>query len=108
MVAVVLVGVGLTIPAIAGRTGRARAEGADRHTLEKVEPIWARVMADASPERRLEVDDHSSASGQLHRMLIDIWDADLAAGPGHSTLTPEEREYLLSVETSLDTPAEAK
>ncbi|HEX9228802.1 MAG TPA: hypothetical protein VF885_19550 [Arthrobacter sp.] len=109
MAAVTLVGIGLTIPALAGRADRARAAGAERLALEKVRPIWDRVLKDADMERMLKSDDAAAPAEQLHRMLIEIWDADLAVGPRRSALTTEDREYLLSVEAFLDkSPAAAK
>ncbi|HEX9228186.1 MAG TPA: hypothetical protein VF885_16510 [Arthrobacter sp.] len=105
MLAILLVGVGLTIPAVAGRATRRKAN-ANRHlTLARVRPIRTRVLQSANMERLLQVDSAASPDEQLHRMLVEIWDAELAAGPGNTALTNEERDYLLSVESSLDTEA---
>jgi hypothetical protein len=35
-------------------------------------------------------------------MIVEIWDAELAAGAGSSVLTPGQRNYLLDVERKLD------
>jgi hypothetical protein len=105
MVAIVLVGVGLTIPAVTGRTARRQTEIRRQLTLAKVKPIRARVLENANMERMLRPDASASPGEQLHRMLVEIWDAELAAGPGNTALTAEERAYLLSVESSLDAEA---
>lgn len=105
MVAIVLVGVGLTIPAVTGRTARRQTRIKRQLTLAKVEPIRARVLENANMARMLQADTAASPGEQLHRMLVEIWDAELAAGPGNTALTPEERAYLLSVESSLDAEA---
>jgi hypothetical protein len=35
-------------------------------------------------------------------MIVEIWDAELAAGASRSALTPGDRAYLLTVECDLD------
>lgn len=105
MLAIVLVGLGLTIPALAGRATRRKTEIGRQLTIAKVKPIRARVLQNSNMDRILQSDAAASADEQLHRMLVEIWDAELAAGAGNSALTAEERSYLLSVESSLDTEA---
>jgi hypothetical protein len=100
MIAVVLVGVGLTIPAIAGRATRRREQRDQQLTIARVTPIRERVLQSSNLERMLEADEAADPGEHLHRMMVEIWDAELAAGPGESVLTAEEREYLLSVEPS--------
>lgn len=102
LAAIVLVGIGLTIPAQAGRRDRKRAEARVRANLAKVEPIREQVLADTGTARALETDTAATPPERLHRMIVEIWDADLAAGTGPSVLTSEERTYLLSVETDLN------
>lgn len=103
MLAIILVGVGLTIPAVAGRATRRRTVMNRQLTIARVRPIRARVLHSANMERLLKADLAATPDEQLHRMLVEIWDAELAAGPGNSALTTEERNYLLSVESSLST-----
>lgn len=105
MLAIILVGVGLTIPAVAGRATRRKARLTRHVTIARVTPIRARVLQSANMERMLKTDSAASPDEQLHRMLVEIWDAELAAGPGNTALTAEERDYLLSVESSLDAEA---
>lgn len=105
MLAIVLVGVGLTIPAIAGRASRRKTEISRLITIAKVKPIRTRVLQSSNMERILQPDEAASSDELLHRMLVEIWDAELAAGAGNSALTAEERSYLLSVESSLDDEA---
>lgn len=102
LLAIVMVGVGLTIPAIAGRVTRRKAEIGRQITIAKVKPLRTRVLLNSNMDRILQADAAASADEQLHRMLVEIWDAELSAGAGKSALTAEERAYLLSVESSLD------
>jgi hypothetical protein len=101
LVPTVLVGVGLTIPAVAGQLERSRTRQWEKNTLLRVTPIRDRALARAGTERTLPSDPRTTVPEQLHRMIVQIWDAELAAGDG-SVLTAEDRAYLLTVERKLD------
>ncbi|MDQ0209542.1 hypothetical protein [Arthrobacter bambusae] len=100
--AIVLVGVGLTIPAVAGRAARKKHRSRIQRMIENVQPIRDRVLKNARMDRLLETDANASEQDRLHRMIVEIWDAELAAGKGATVLTEQERSYLLSLETDLD------
>ncbi|GAP53812.1 hypothetical protein AHiyo6_03770 [Arthrobacter sp. Hiyo6] len=102
MLAIILVGIGLTIPALAGSSARRRLLRWNLATLARVEPIRDRVLQDAARERLLAPDARALPQDRLHRMIVEIWDAELGAGTGSSVLTPEERAYLLSAEVNLN------
>jgi hypothetical protein len=102
MLAIVLVGVGLTIPAVAGRAAHSRASRHMQRTISKVEPIRLKVLKNVDLDRLLKTDGGALPQERLHRMLVEIWDADLAAGKGLSALTNEDRAYLLAVESDLN------
>lgn len=102
MFAIALVGVGLTIPAVAGRAARSRASRQMQQTIAKLEPIRLKALKNADTERLLKTDAAARPEERLHRMIVEIWDADLAAGKGQSALTDQDRAYLLSVESDLD------
>jgi hypothetical protein len=99
MLTFILVGAGLTVPAMAGRIIRKRQARWETDTLAGVEPIRARVLQNVGPERVLENDPAAPARERLHRMIVEVWDAELASG---GTLTPEERTFLLAAEEQLD------
>jgi hypothetical protein len=99
MLAAILVGTGLTIPAMAGRTGRKRRARWEADTLAGVEPIRERVLQHAGAERLLESDPAAPARDRLHRMIVEVWDVELASG---GTLTARERTFLLAAEKQLD------
>jgi hypothetical protein len=101
LVPTVLVGLGMTIPAVAGQLERTRIRRWEKSTLLKVTPIRDRALTRAGTERTLRSDPRTSVPEQLHRMMVQIWDAELAAGDG-SALTAEDRAYLLTVERKLD------
>ncbi|WP_427019385.1 hypothetical protein ACQCSX_22090 (plasmid) [Pseudarthrobacter sp. P1] len=101
MLAIVLVGAGLTIPAVAGRRARLKRMHWAVDTLAMVAPIRERVLLGASAERLLESDPDAPVQDRLHRMMVEIWDAELAAGED-GVLTTEERFFLLSVDGQLD------
>ncbi len=100
--AIVLVGVGLTIPAVAGRGARKRQRNRIRQIISTVEPIRKKALAHSRMNQVLETDTNASDQDRLHRMIVEVWDAELAVGTGPSALTDEERSYLLAVETELD------
>lgn len=102
MVAIVLVSVGLTIPAIAGRSARKRKALHLQLTIDKVEPIRRKALENADMGRLLTADPAALPQERLHRMIVEIWDADLASGGGNSVLAAEDRAYLLSIESDLD------
>lgn len=98
MVAITLVGVGLTIPPVAGRITERRAAARLLRTIAKVAQIRERALADRPTDRMLEADADALPEERLHRMIVEIWDAELAAG-GRSGLAAEDRDYLLLVES---------
>jgi hypothetical protein len=99
MLTAILVGTGLTIPAIAGRTGRKRQARWEADTLAGVEPIRERILQHAGADRLLESDPAAPTGERLHRMIVEVWDAELASG---GTLTTQERTFLLAAEEQLD------
>ena len=108
LVATVLAGAGLTIPAVAGRAARRNLHRWNTETLARVEPIWAKALQSTSRDRTLEADPQSPIQDRLHRMIVEVWDADLASGTSATFLSAEERSYLLSVEAKLQiSPARA-
>jgi hypothetical protein len=96
-----LIGPGLSIPAWAGRAERKRTERWEQQTLARVQPLQERALQTAGLDRALEPDPGAPAQDRLHRLIVEIWDADLAMGTA-SALTPEERAYLLAVDHKLD------
>jgi hypothetical protein len=66
-----------------------------------VQPLQERALQTAGLDRALEPDPGAPAQDRLHRLIVEIWDADLAMGTA-SALTPEERAYLLAVDHKLD------
>lgn len=101
LVPTVLIGQGLTIPALAGRAERKRMELWEQAALARVQPIRERALQAAGLDRTLEPDSSAPAQDRLHRLIVEIWDAELALG-GASALAAEERAYLLTVEHKLD------
>ena len=99
MLTIVLVGAGLTVPAIAGRAHRKRQARWEAETLAGVEPIRERIMENVGTRRLLEGDPSAPARERLHRMIVEVWDAELASG---GTLTPQEHAFLLAAEKQLD------
>jgi hypothetical protein len=102
MLAIVLVGVGLSIPAVAGRAARRLAALRMLRTIAKVEPIRVKALKNADMERLLRTDAAARPQERLHRMIVEIWDAELAAGTGRSAMSAEDRAYLLAIESDLD------
>ena len=108
LAATVLAGAGLTIPAVAGRAARRNLHRWNTETLARVESIWVKALQSTSLDRTLEADPQAPVQDRLHRMIVEIWDAELAAGTSPTFLTSEERSYLLSVEAKLHiSPARA-
>ncbi|MFF2246556.1 hypothetical protein ACFVTM_20565 [Arthrobacter sp. NPDC058130] len=108
LAATVLAGAGLTIPAVAGRAARRKLHRWNTETLARVKSIWAKALQSTSLDRTLETEPQAPVQDRLHRMIVEIWDAELAAGTSATFLTPEERSYLLSVEAELHiSPARA-
>lgn len=101
LVSIAEVGIGLTITAVAGHRRRARIARWEKEAFAKVQPIREHVLDEAGLQRTLESDEDAPLQDRLHRMIVEIWDAELAAGAG-SVLTAEQREYLLEVEMKLD------
>ena len=99
MLALILTGAGLLLPAVAGWTGRRRRARWEADTLAGVEPIRERILQNVDPDRLLETDPTAPARERLHRMIVEVWDAELASG---GTLTPRERAFLLAAEKQLD------
>ncbi|MET3809153.1 hypothetical protein [Arthrobacter sp. UYEF3] len=103
LAAVVLVGIGLTIPPVAGHITRRRAARRLDRTVVKVSEIRDKALEGADPERTLKTTEHAAPQERLHRMIVEIWDAELSAGRDRSVLTPEDRDYMLLVEADFDT-----
>lgn len=101
LVPTALVGQGLTVPALAGRAERKRTERWEQETLARVQLIWGHALGAAGLDRSLAPDSNAPAQDRLHRLIVEIWDVELAMG-GASPLTAEEHAYLLSVEHKLD------
>jgi hypothetical protein len=101
LVPVAFVGLGLSIPALAGRARRRRTARWEREAMVRLKPIRDKVLAKAGLERVLEADDAAARQDLLHRMIVEIWDAELASGK-ESALTPDDRSYLLEIERKLD------
>lgn len=101
LVPTVLIGQGLTIPALAGRAERKRTERWEQEALARVQPIRERALLAAGLNGTLEPDHSAPAQDRLHRLIVEIRDAELARG-GTSALTMEERAYLLTVEHKID------
>lgn len=95
-----LIGIGLTIPAVAGQRERSRTRTWERRAINRLKPISDRVLANAGTARTLQSDPEGTAPERLHRMIVQIWDAELSSGP-ESVLSPEDRAFLLEVETTL-------
>lgn len=102
LISISLVGIGLTLTAVTGQRRRQRIARWERDALDKVAPIRERALQKAGLQRTLESDDDAPIQDRLHRLLVEIWDAQLAAGGNTSVITREERAYLLSVEEKLD------
>lgn len=98
LVSIVLVGIGLTIPPIAGHAARRRAALRIGRLIAKVEPIREKALNNADRERVLQTDADAGPQEVLHRMIVEIWDAELAAG-GRSALTAEDRAVVLLAES---------
>ena len=101
LAATVLAGVGLIIPAVAGAVHRRRLRRWNAETIARVESIWAKALQSTSLDRSLQSDPQARVQDRLHRMIVEIRDAELAAGSSASFLTDEDRRYLLSVEAKL-------
>lgn len=102
LISIALVGVGLTITAVKGHRSRSRIARWELETLTKVEPIREHALRGAGLQRTLQSDDSAPLQDRLHRMIVEIWDAELAAGAGRTFLTAEQKIYLLDVERKLD------
>lgn len=102
LISIVLVGIGLTIPAVAGRSARKRAAVRIDSLIARVAPIREKALMNADMERILQSDATAAPQERLHRMIVEIWDSELAAGTGPSPLTDQERAYLLSIESDLN------
>lgn len=95
-----LVGAGLTVPAVAGQVARIRYRRWEKAALAAVAPIRDRALALSGSGGTLQPGPGTTTSEQLHRMIVQIWDAELAAGTA-SAITAEERAYLLAVDRKL-------
>jgi hypothetical protein len=102
LISIGLVGVGLTLTAVTGHRRRTNIARWEREAITRVEPIRERALQKAGLQRTLESDACASPQERLHRLLVEIWDAQLAAGGEIPVITREERAYLLSVEEKLD------
>lgn len=99
MLTLILGGAGLTVPAVAGHTRLKRQTRWAADTLAGVEPIRDRVLQHAGGDGLLESDPAAPTGERLHRMIVEVWDAELASG---GTLTAQERTFLLAAEEQLD------
>lgn len=100
MLTLILGGAGLTVPAVAGHTRLKRQARWAADTLAGVEPIRDRVLQHAGAADRLLESDPAAPTGErLHRMIVEVWDAELASG---GTLTAQERSFLLAAEEQLN------
>jgi hypothetical protein len=99
MLTLILGGAGLTVPAVAGHTRLKRQARWAADTLAGVEPIRDRILQHAGGDGVLESDPAAPAGEQLHRMIVEVWDAELASG---GTLTAQERTFLLAAEEQFD------
>ncbi len=96
--AIGLTGVGLTIPAVAGRVARRRDALRLGRTIEKVGIIREKALRNTDMERILKTDAAALPQERLHRMIVEIWDAELAAR-GNPALDADDRAYVLLVES---------
>lgn len=101
MVAIVLVGVGLTIPPVSVRLATRRTERLLEEALTRVSAIRENALKDANKDRTLQGSHHDSPQERLHRMIVEVWDLELAVGRDRSRLSAEDREYMLLVESEL-------
>lgn len=101
LTSIALVGIGLTLTSIIGRRNRLRTARWEMDTLKKISPIHDRALKRVGENRALGADETAPPQDRLHRMVVEIWDAELAAGSGQ-VLTVEERDYILGVERRLD------
>lgn len=99
MLTLILGGAGLTVPAVAGHHRLKRQVRWAADTLAGVEPIRDRVLQHAGADRLLKSDPAAPTGERLHRMIVEVWDAELASG---GTLTAQERAFLLAAEEQLD------
>ncbi len=100
-----LCGVGLTLPALAGRVQKARKTRWETEAHAVVADLRNRVLSKVGSERTLGTNTSTTTKDSLHRMIVEIWDAELASSDGPA-LRSEERTYLLDVERRLN-PATA-
>lgn len=96
-----LCGIGLTLPALAGRVQKARKTRWQAETHATVADLRNRILMKVGSERTLGADTATNTKDSLHRMIVEIWDAELASSDGPA-LSPEERTYLLNVERQLN------
>lgn len=101
LASIVLVGVGLTIPPVAGRFRARRVERRLHEAIDRVSAIREKALKDADLNRTLPDAQLDSPQELLHRMIVEIWDAELAAGRDRSALSAEDRDYMLLVESEL-------
>lgn len=101
LASIVLVGVGLTIPPVASRIRTRRLARRLDQAVERVSAIREKALQDAGEERSLRMVTHDNQQEHLHRMIVEIWDAELAVGRERSILSPEDRDYMLMVESDL-------
>ncbi|ACL42159.1 hypothetical protein Achl_4208 (plasmid) [Pseudarthrobacter chlorophenolicus A6] len=105
LIPIVFCGIGLTLPVLAGRVQKARNVRWEAETHAVIAALRTRVLSKVGSERTLGTTTSTTTKDSLHRMIVEIWDAELASPDGHA-LTAEERTYLLDVERRLN-PATA-
>lgn len=101
LVSIAQVGIGLTLTAVTGHRRRARIARWELEAIAYVEPVREHALREAGKQRTLESDATAPLQDRLHRMIVEIWDADLALGSA-SVLSGEQRAYLLELEEKLD------
>lgn len=96
-----LCGIGLTLPVLAGRVQKARNARWETETHAVVADLRNRVLSKVGSERTLGTHANTGTKDSLHRMVVEIWDAELASADDPA-LDSKERTYLLDVERRLN------
>lgn len=89
---------GIAAPSLASAAARRKIRKVHAETLPALEELWMRTVFQRGLPY-LPVDDSAPAQQRLHRMFIEVRDADLAAGG--TLLTPKEGALLQEVEDAL-------
>lgn len=89
---------GIAVPAAASNAARRKQRNYHAAALPAVEELWNRTVVQRGV-RHLPVNEAAPARQRLHRMFIEIRDADLAAGK--TLLSDQESALLQEVEDRL-------